>query len=79
MFVLHNIFLVYSNIILRKVREIIDNNAKTIERYKNLRYDLKNIKRVHINSSFVLCVEVDKKHNLIRFLDLQYHNKVYKK
>jgi len=68
-----------SLIVAKKVREIIDNNSKTIERYKNLKYDLKNIKRVHINSSFVLCFEVDKKHNMIKFLDLQHHDKVYKK
>jgi len=68
-----------SLIVAKKVREIIDNNSKTIERYKNLKYDLKNIKRVHINSSFVLSFEVDKKHNMIKFLDLQHHDKVYKK
>jgi YafQ family addiction module toxin component len=68
-----------SLIVAKKVREIIDNNKITISRYKNLKHNLKNLKRVHIDSSFVLCFEVDKKLNLITFLDLQHHDVVYKK
>ena len=48
-------------IINKKVKEIINCNEETIEHYKNLRYELKDYKRVHIAKSFVLFFQVFKK------------------
>jgi mRNA-degrading endonuclease RelE of RelBE toxin-antitoxin system len=64
-------------IINKKIKEIINNDDKTIERYKNLKYDLKDMKRVHIDNHFVLTFKVykDKKH--ILFIDFDHHDKVY--
>ncbi len=45
------------DILHKKIREIINNDAESIDRYKNLKYSLKNFKRVHINSHFVLIAE----------------------
>lgn len=38
---------------------------------------MKEFKRVHIDSHFVLTFKVEK--NLIKFEDLQHHDKIYKK
>ena len=45
------------NQIRKKISEVI--NSEGVEHYKNLRHDLKNFKRVHIDSHFVLIFKVD--------------------
>ena len=62
--------------ILQKIDEII--NSSDIEHYKNLRYDMKDKKRVHIGH-FVLVFNLKKQENIIYFIDFDHHNKVYKK
>jgi YafQ family addiction module toxin component len=62
----------------KKIKEIISCNEETISHYKNLRYDLKEFKRVHIDSSFVLIFKVEIKNNFILFVDFAHHDKVYK-
>ena len=42
----------------KKISEIVANTPDTINRYKNLRHDLKEFKRVHIGH-FVLSFKVD--------------------
>lgn len=64
-------------IINKKIKEIINNDNNSIDRYKNLKYDLKNLKRVHIDKHFVLIFEVDKEKNFILFLNFDHHDKVY--
>ena len=64
-------------IINKKIKEIINNDTETIKRYKNLRYDLKDYKRVHIDKSFVLTFKVDLKNNFILFADFDHHDRVY--
>ena len=64
-------------IINKKIKEIINNDAETIKRYKNLRNDLSDFKRVHIDRSFVLTFKVDIKKNFILFADFDHHDKVY--
>lgn len=64
-------------IINKKIKELIDNDNKSIDRYKNLRYDLKQYKRVHIGN-FVLTFRVDKEDNFILFTDFEHHSRVYK-
>ena len=66
-----------ADIIYRKIKEIINNDAETIKRYKNLRYDLSDLKRVHVDRSFVLTFKVDLKNNFILFYDFDHHDKIY--
>lgn len=62
-------------IIHKKIKEII--NTESVEHYKNLRYDLKEFKRVHIDKHFVLTFKVDKEKNFILFVDFAHHDDVY--
>ncbi len=61
--------------IINKIDEIIKCN--NINRYKNLKYDMKDSKRVHIGH-FVLIFQFDKKNNKINFDDFDHHDKIYK-
>lgn len=66
-----------SLIIAKKVEEIVNNDATLIDRYKNLRSPLQHLKRVHIDSHFVLTFNVNKEKNFILFVDFDHHDKVY--
>ncbi len=61
--------------ILSKIDEII--NSEDIDHYKNLRYGMKDKKRVHIIKSFVLVFSYDKSRNVVSFLDYDDHDHVY--
>tara|TARA_Y100000310_G_scaffold337898_1_gene426145 strand:+ start:677 stop:952 length:276 start_codon:yes stop_codon:yes gene_type:complete len=65
------------NILNKKIKEIIDNDSTSIDRYKNCRYDLKEYKRVHIDKSFVLMFKINKEKNIIYFWKLKHHDEVY--
>lgn len=60
---------------LKKIEEVM--HAENPHHYKNLSYDLKDFKRVHIDSHFVLIFKVDENKKLIRFEDLQHHDVIY--
>jgi len=60
--------------IIKKIDEII--NSNDIEHYKNLRYDMKGSKRVHIGH-FVLVFSFDKSKNLVSFEDYDHHDNIY--
>lgn len=64
-------------ILNKKIKEIVNNNEQTIEKYKNLKYGLSDYKRVHIDSSFVLLFKVYKEKKMIYFWKLEHHDKVY--
>tara|TARA_Y100000034_G_scaffold44576_1_gene54731 strand:- start:24250 stop:24525 length:276 start_codon:yes stop_codon:yes gene_type:complete len=64
-------------ILNKKIKQIINNDHNSIDRYKNLRHNLKEYKRVHIDKSFVLLFKVDKEENFIYFWKLMHHDKVY--
>ena len=66
-------------IINKKIREIVKSDKDSIQHYKNLKYDLKDYKRVHIDKSFVLVFKVDIANNFILFVDFDYYDKSYKK
>lgn len=66
-----------SIIINKKIKEIVSCNIETIDHYKNLRYDLKEYKRVHIDKHFVLIFKVDKQNNFILFVNFDHHDNVY--
>lgn len=63
--------------ISRKIREIINNDRQSIDRYKNLQQDLKHLKRVHIDNHFVLTFSVDKEKNFILFVEFDHHDNIY--
>ncbi|MCK4521647.1 MAG: addiction module toxin RelE [Nanoarchaeota archaeon] len=60
---------------LNKIKEVI--NSKNPDHYKNLSHDMKQFKRVHIDSHFVLTFKVDENNKLIKFEDLQHHDIIY--
>ncbi len=60
--------------VMKKIEEIT--NSGDVEHYKNLKYNMKDSKRVHIGH-FVLVFQYDKKNNLIKFDDFDHHDKVY--
>ena len=62
--------------ILAKIDEIV--NSYDIEHYKNLRYNMKDSKRVHIGH-FVLVFQFDKKNAEINFDDFDHHDNIYEK
>lgn len=66
-------------IITKKIEQIINSDNISIQHYKNLRYDLKEFKGVHIDSSFVLVFKVDMQKNFILFVDFDHHDRIYKK
>ena len=64
----------YENI-LNKINEII--NSENIDHYKNLKYSMKDSKRLHIGH-FVLTFQYDKKSNTIIFDNIKHHDFIYK-
>lgn len=64
-------------IINKKIKQIINCDEESINHYKNLRHDLKEFKRVHIDNHFVLTFKVDLKNNFILFTDFNHHNNIY--
>jgi addiction module RelE/StbE family toxin len=44
-----------------------------------LRHDLKGLRQVHLEKSFVLVFEIDEKEKMVRFLDLGHHDEIYRK
>jgi len=60
--------------IRKKINEIV--NSEDIEHYKNLRYNMKESKRVHIGH-FVLIFRFDKNNDIIFFDDFDHHDKIY--
>ena len=63
------------NQILKKIDEVI--YSKNVEHYKNLRYNMKDSKRVHIGH-FILVFQYNKDKNLIIFDDFDHHDNIYK-
>jgi len=61
----------------KKIKEIINTSSSAIEHYKNLRYDLSDLKRVHIMDNFVLTFKVDTQNSFILFVDFDHHNNIY--
>ena len=68
-----------SEIINKKIKQVINSDSASIQHYKNLKHDLREFKAVHIDSSFVLVFKVDVAKNFILFVDFDHHDKIYKK
>lgn len=62
------------NNFLNKIDEILE--VKDLDFYKNLKYDLKKYKRVHVNNSYVILFFGDD--NIVYFVDYVNHDKAYK-
>ncbi len=62
-------------IIMKKKDEILNDPT----RYKNLRHDMNDKKRVHIDSHFVLVFKVNLNNKIVEFLDYDHHDKIYKR
>jgi len=62
------------SIVLNKIDRILANPK---HRYKDLRYTLKGIKRVHIGH-FVLIFIINHKKKIISFEDYDHHDNIYK-
>jgi mRNA-degrading endonuclease RelE of RelBE toxin-antitoxin system len=61
--------------LIKKIYEIA--NCYDVEHYKNLRYNMKDSKRVQIGH-FVLVFQCNKTTNEINFDDFDHHDKIYK-
>ena len=62
--------------LLHKINEIV--SVYGVEHYKNLHYNLKDSKRVHIGH-FVLIFQLNKQRNEILFDDFDHHDVIYMK
>ena len=62
--------------VIKKIEEVI--NSYDIEHYKNLRYNMKDSKRVHIGH-FVLVFSYDKKLDFLSFEYFDHHDNIYKR
>ena len=62
---------------LKKIKEVI--SSRDPDRYKNLSYSMKEFKRIHIDSHFILIFKLDKNKKVIRFEDLQHHDYIYRR
>jgi mRNA-degrading endonuclease RelE of RelBE toxin-antitoxin system len=60
--------------VLKKIEEVI--NSEDIGHYKNLRYGMKDRKRVHLGH-FVLVFKFLKESGTISFVDFRHHDEVY--
>ena len=68
-----------SKIIHKKIEQIVQSNEGEIEHYKNLKHDLSDYKRVHIDKSYVLIFRVFKSEKHILFHRFDHHDRIYKK
>ena len=62
--------------LIKKIDEIV--NSYDIEHYKNLRYNMKDSKRVQVGH-FVLVFQFNKATDTINFDDFDHHDKIYYK
>lgn len=62
--------------LMKKIEEVVE--SYDVEHYKNLRYDMKDSKRVHIGY-FVLIFSYDKRSNFVSFEYFDHHDTIYKR
>lgn len=63
--------------IQKKILKIVNSDESTIEHYKNLRYNMKDQKRVHIAKHFVLTFKYFRQNKKLIFWDFDHHDKIY--
>lgn len=62
--------------VMNKIQEVI--SSEDVEHYKNLRYNMKYSKRVHLGH-FVLVFSYDKAKDFVSFEDYDHHDNIYRK
>ena len=62
-------------IVNKKIISILDNPYQ----FKPLRNEMAGIRRVHIGKSFVLTYEILEGEKIVRLLDYDHHDKIFKK
>lgn len=60
--------------VMKKIDEVV--NSYNVEHYKNLKYNMKDSKRVHLGH-FVLIFSYDKSKEFISFEDYNHHDYIY--
>lgn len=60
--------------VMNKISEIL--NSADVAHYKNLRYNMKDSKRVHVGH-FVLVFSYDKTKDFVSFEDYDHHDNIY--
>ncbi len=66
---------VLAGIFYKKVQEIIQRDATTIQAYKNLRAPLNEFKRIHLTDNYLLLFKVEKDH--IIFVDIRHWDDLF--
>jgi len=66
-------------VMFKAARDKIEEIIKNPRHYKPLRYNMKGLRRVHLEKSFVLVFEIDEEAEMVRFLDLGHHDEIYRK
>jgi YafQ family addiction module toxin component len=61
------------SIVNKKIMQILENPYH----FKPLRGEMHGIRRVHIDTSFVLIYEVDEENKIVKILDYAHHDDVY--
>jgi len=61
--------------LIKKIHEVVF--CKNVNHYKNLRAPLNFLKRIHIKGPFVLIFSYDASKNIIKFHNLDHHDKIY--
>ncbi len=62
----------------KKIKQVCSCDEELINHYKNLRNELSEYKRTHIQKSFVLLFKVDFEKKHVLFVKLEHHDRVYK-
>lgn len=63
--------------ISKKIKEII--TSENVTHYKNLKRPMQHLKRVHVDTAFVLVFSVNEINKKIIFEDFDHHDKIYTK
>ena len=61
--------------VMKKIEEVISSND--VEHYKNLRYDMKDRKGVHVGHFVLVFKFINEEHKIV-FVDFDHHDKIYK-
>jgi len=64
------------DIIMQKIQEIITCND--VNHYKISRHPLQHLKRVHVNTQFVLIFKYDQENDTVIFYDVDHHDSIYR-
>lgn len=57
----------------------MDEILQNPEHYKPLRHDLHGLRRVHIMGPFVLLFKIEETTKIVKFIDFDHHDKIYKR